>query len=432
MAKFNIFFKGTNYSIEASDMNAALVELRNHLQNSMNGSGAVINLNGNSYNVDSEKLTIEKNKFATHLSAMPGNGPKVVVGGVEYQVDSAKTSAAVAELRATLDNLSGNPGGSDEPVAPTRAAGLYETGTDTMITSWDDLLAEGVVHVDNGVMYTNFDMNEWYNPCSEALTGDLVILNDGSITTLGDGIFDEDGNPQGNFAFMMCDQLTEVIIPDSVTSIGEAAFSGCSSLKSITIPESVASIGACAFGDCISLTSIIVEEGNSVYHSEGDCLIEATSKTLIVGCQNSIIPSDGSVTSIGDSAFSGCSSLTSITIPDSVTSIGVAAFCFCENLTSVTIPSSVTNIGDEAFSDCVNLTNITIPEGVTSIGSFAFNYCSSLTSITIPKGVTYIGDYAFTSCFNLKTVYNYSALDIVKGATTHGSVAHYADNVYTA
>ena len=132
-----------------------------------------------------------------------------------------------------------------------------------------------------------------------------------------------------------CTGLTSITIPEGVTSIGEETFSGCSSLTSITIPESVTSIDWHAFSGCSSLTSIIVESGNTVYDSRNDCnaIIETATNTLIAGCQNTIIPN--SVTNIGYYAFSGCSSLTSITIPESVTSIGGYAFRDCSGLTNV-------------------------------------------------------------------------------------------------
>lgn len=114
-----------------------------------------------------------------------------------------------------------------------------------------------------------------------------------------------------------------------------------------------------AFSYCTGLTSILVADGNSKYHSSGNCLIETTSKTLISGCKTSVIPTDGSVTSIGASAFSGCTGLTSITIPDNVTSIGDRTFGGCTGLTSITIPDSVTRIGEFAFGDCTGLMSIT-------------------------------------------------------------------------
>lgn len=152
-----------------------------------------------------------------------------------------------------------------------------------------------------------------------------------------------------DYAFQYWTRLTQVIIPDSITTIGRCAFSNCSGLTSVTIGNGVTLIGDWAFSDCSGLTSIEVDSGNTFYHSENDCLIETETKTLISGCQKSVIPSDGSVTTICGSAFIGCSGLTSIDIPDSVTSIGWSAFYKCIGLTSITIPNSVTSIGNSAF-----------------------------------------------------------------------------------
>ena len=208
----------------------------------------------------------------------------------------------------------------------------------------------------------------------------------------------------GELAFSDCSSLTSITISNSVKNIGDSAFFSCSSLTSITIPNSVKSIGDSAFISCSSLNQISVAEGNTVYHSAGNCLIKTNEKNLIAGCKSSIIPTDGSVTSIGDRAFYGCSSLTSITIPNSVTSIGDHAFYGCSSLTGITIPNSVTSIGSSAFSGCRSLTSITIPDSVTSIGSSAFSYCRSLTSITIPDSVTSIGDWAFSYCDSLTSI----------------------------
>ena len=244
-----------------------------------------------------------------------------------------------------------------------------------------------------------------------------------------------------SYAFSNCSGLTSITIPDSVTSIESGTFSGCSSLTSITIPYSVTSIGDGAFSSCHILTSINVESANSVYHSTGNCLIETASKTLILGCQNSIIPNDGSVTSIGSYAFHNCTGLTSITIPDNVASIESNAFTGCNSLASITIPfvgsggssnahfgyifgasrysdnntyvpSSLkevvitggTNIENYAFYWCSGLTSITIPDSVTSIESSAFYGCSGLTSITIPDSVTSIESSAFYGCSGLTSI----------------------------
>ncbi|MBR2589865.1 MAG: leucine-rich repeat domain-containing protein [Clostridia bacterium] len=148
-------------------------------------------------------------------------------------------------------------------------------------------------------------------------------------------------------------------------------------------------------------------ESNYIVYQNGVYEVNAENYRLILGCEGTIIPNEINglpVTSIGSSAFYGCSGLTSITIPDGVTSIGNDAFYGCSGLTSITIPDGVTSIGSSAFYGCSGLTSITIPDGVTSIESFAFSGCSGLTSITIPDGVTSIGNDAFSGCSGLTSI----------------------------
>ena len=139
-----------------------------------------------------------------------------------------------------------------------------------------------------------------------------------------------------------------------------------------------------------------------------------------------------SVTSIGKSAFSACSELISITLPESVTSIGDRAFSGCENLTTINIPEGVTSIGDGAFDFCISLMSITLPEGVTSIGDWAFSWCSSLKSINIPEGVTSIGEDAFNGCDSLTAVH-ISSLEVwcnIDFANSNANPLYYAENLY--
>ena len=274
-----------------------------------------------------------------------------------------------------------------------------------------------------------------------------------------------DAERVGSYAFYNCKKLKAATMQNGVKTIGWSAFSDCTNLTSVTMQDGVKNIESGAFSHCTSLSSIALPGSltyiasdafydTGIYNNESnwedgalyisDYLVSVKKEDL----NNRFYVKEGTRL-IADSAFSDCTGLVSITMPDSVenqgvyafknckikelsisegskkvtsemvvcrdtlesvnmpdsvTSIGSKAFYQCSSLTSITIPDSVTSIGDYAFYGCRGLTSITIPDSVTSIGSKAFFECSSLTSIAIPDSVTSIGDYTFSGCSGLTSI----------------------------
>ena len=248
-------------------------------------------------------------------------------------------------------------------------------------------------------------------------------------------VFEEGWTEIGMYAFYECISLTSVSLPSTLISIGDYAFLSCSSLTSISIPEGVTEIGDTAFSHCISLTSVSLPstltsigfraflgcssleafngDGNEYYTiNDNRALLVDGGKTLLAYA-------------IGNTA-------TSYTIPEGVTSIGDSAFYDCSSLTSVSLPNTLSVIDYSAFDRCRNLTSIIIPEGVTSIGRYAFSNCSSLTSVSLPSTLTSIVDDAFNSCYALAIVYNNSSLKITAGSYDNGDVGHYAEEIVSS
>ena len=220
-------------------------------------------------------------------------------------------------------------------------------------------------------------------------------------------------------AFCLCSSLTEIVIPNSVASIGDSAFLGCISLTEIVIPNSVICLNGNPFigwkGKLECLSPSFVYEDNILFNKDKSRIISFRNQKLTLyvipnsvtsigdsafydsrSLSNIVIPN--SVTSIGDSAFEGCNSLGSLVIPNSVINIGKGAFKWCKSLAEIVIPNSVTNIGEFAFCGCSSLAEVVIPNSVTNIGKGTFANCSYLADVVIPDGVTSIGNNAFACC----------------------------------
>lgn len=194
-----------------------------------------------------------------------------------------------------------------------------------------------------------------------------------------------------------------LVIPDKignneVVGIEARAFTGCSVIKNIVLPHSLKFIGDAAFEMCTNRDTLIVDEGNSKYHSNGNCLIDTDRKVLVMGCNSSCIPANGSVTTIGVCAFEYCMNIEEIIIPDSVTVIGKGAFCNCRKLKKITLSQNIETIEKSVFSCCKELAELNLPESVTEIQANAFSWCSKLKKIKIGEKVTVIGENAFWNC----------------------------------
>ena len=284
------------------------------------------------------------------------------------------------------------------------------------------VISNSVTSIGDGTFYGCSSLTNIVIPDSVTSIGDIAFSGCRSLSNI---VIPDSVTSIGDYVFEGCTSLSNIVIPDNVTSIGSNAFKNCSSLSNIVIPDSVTSIGNGVFSGCLSLkyisipVNVICLNGNpfSEWNGKLDCLspnfvhecdiLFNKDKSEIISFRNQKIESYiifSNVKRIGDSAFSGCRSLSNIIIPDSVTSIGDGAFYGCSSLTNIVLPDSVTSIGSNAFRDCSSLSNIVIPDSVTSIGDYAFEGCASLSDIVVPDSVTSIGSDSFRGCRSLSNI----------------------------
>ena len=334
------------------------------------------------------------------------------------------------------------------------AYAYVETGKcgDNLTYSLDT--SKGVLTISGTGKMTDYLMG---NPFSKFNVKTVIIEN--GVTSIGyqafcgctrvvDVIVPDSVTSIGDSAFYNCQKLNNITIPNSVTSIGNSVFYNCTNLLRITLPG-LENIGKYSLCECPNLRRIEyygtknqwnkickLQNNSKLNNVETFCIDGLTGSfdpitystkdylkfkiddnVTLVGYDKNKMKSKNinvdsiefagfkfNVTSIGNSAFRSCTSLTSVIIPNSVTSIGRYAFSGCANLTSITIPDSVTSIGGYAFSGCTSLTSVTIGNSVTSIDESAFENCTRLTSVTIPNSVERIGIYAFKNCTSLTSV----------------------------
>ena len=316
-----------------------------------------------------------------------------------------------------LDEIVDEPVGDGALDVPLAEGDIVASGQCGENLTWtlDDqgtLAIAGTGEMDNYSLPGNY-WSPWdeYRSKIKSLEISMGVVSIGDNAFLGCNNLTEVSIPNsviriGNCAFVDCSSLCYVTIGQGVSIIGSSAFASCASLLEINIPANVSYIGDAVFSRCDSLHSVIVSENN-----ERICVVDGLLYTdglaRLIYCpmwkEGEVTIPDG-VTTIGTSAFELCEKITSVFIPDSVTTIGAQAFYYNTHLKEITLSSALNAINNSAFSGCSNLTRIDIPEGVSSIDNGAFYCCSSLARISLPKSLATIGGYAFF-CKNLREVY---------------------------
>ncbi|MBD5583507.1 MAG: leucine-rich repeat protein [Clostridia bacterium] len=260
-----------------------------------------------------------------------------------------------------------------------------------------------------------------------------VIPNDGSVEKIEQNAFDHcQFNsiivPEGvtdikTYAFNSCTEMVSIELPESLINIETGAFDSCTKLASLHIPSKVKNIKERAFYGCSAIESLTVDGNNTRYKGVQNCIVDYLHPTLgvvVLGCKNSVIPTDENVKTIGSFAFGGITTLTQIEIPANIRNLYSYAFSK-SGLTSVTIPETVEQYSNDLFAGCINLTAVTLPQNLGGISDSMFSGCTALVNINIPEGVTYIARCAFENCSSLKSITLPNSLQSLRERAFYGT-----------
>ncbi len=277
----------------------------------------------------------------------------------------------------------------------------------------------------SGTFYDTYGI--WFNKETGTVTGfeegitELTLpanINGKKITTIGEGAFLECETLEKlvlpnsitkieNQAFAGCRALKELMLSENITHIGTEAFAQCTSLETFLLPEALELLGNHALMGCSALTKIICPDRNQNFSCEDGVLFDKKQTILVqypAGRESSVYTVPETVTSVGNGAFAYATTLTDILLPETLSSIGEYAFFNCDQLKEISLSDSVSKIGQEAFGWCDSLQKVTLPKQLKTIEYGLFWFAKSLKEIHIPDSVTTISDYAFASCESLSSV----------------------------
>ena len=375
-----------------------------------NGSAQEL-VNAGSTDYGTLKYSIDGNSYSTSIPS----GTNVASYTVYYKVDgdsnindiasntvNVTISKAESSLSFTVTNVTIEVGETSSNVVTVNAGDgtVTYSSNDTSVVTVDNNGSITGISVGNAVITANISSTSNYNSASTSYTSYCIDGITAKYNITSTSYNTRILSSTTNVSKVYIDGVEQPSVIDSYKFSSKGEHTARYILRNT-------SIGNSAFTNCVSLTSINVPNG-----------VTSIGYDAFNGCYNLTSCTIGSgVTSIGERAFRNCSRLTSVTIPDSVTSIDEYAFYNCDELTSINIPSGVTSISEAAFYGCYGLTSCTIGSGVTSIDEYAFYNCSSLTSINIPSGVTSIGNNAFYRC------YGFTSIEIPDSVTSIGDYA---------